>query len=101
MPHTRPKKAGRNAETPTEPVIAGARRTEMRTEQRARPVEPRPVAKDEEPSDDEPVIRIHIGRIDVRAIQEGPPAPAAAPARPQPKRLTLEEYARERGRGER
>jgi hypothetical protein len=102
MPRTRAKEANRNAETPTtEPVIAGARRAGVRTERRARPVEPRPAAKDEEQSDDEPVIRIHIGRIDVRAIQEGPPAPAATPARQQPKRLTLEEYARERGRGER
>jgi hypothetical protein len=101
LARTRPKESGRNVETPTEPVIAREGRAEARTERTARAVVPRPAPKDAEPSDDEPVIRIHIARIDVRAIQEGPPAPAAAPARPQPKRLTLEEYARERGRGER
>jgi hypothetical protein len=101
MPRTRAKESGRNAETPTEPVIASERRAETRAERPARPVTPRPAPKDEEASNDEPVIRIHIGRIDVRAIQEGPPNTAATPTRPQPKRLTLEEYARERGRGER
>jgi hypothetical protein len=101
MPRTRAKESGRNAETPTEPVIASERRAETRAERPARPVTPRPAPKDEESSNDEPVIRIHIGRIDVRAIQEGPPNTAATPTRPQPKRLTLEEYARERGRGER
>lgn len=63
-------------------------------------VRPRLPQNESRDVDDEPVIRIHIGRIDVRATHEAPPTPAR-PARPEPKRLTLEEYARERGRGER
>jgi hypothetical protein len=46
-----------------------------------------------------PIIRIHIGRIDVRAERETPaPKPVRKPVTPQ---LTLEEYARLRSRGER
>lgn len=63
-------------------------------------VRPRLPEQETRDADGEPVIRIHIGRIDVRAIHDAPPAPTR-PSRPEPKRLTLEEYARERGRGER
>jgi len=42
---------------------------------------------------DAPVIRVTIGRIDVRAVT--PPAPQAAPPAP-PLRLTLDEYLRQR-----
>ena len=42
-----------------------------------------------------PVVRIHIGRIDVRAITPPPPQPASKPAPAQP-RLTLDEYLRQR-----
>jgi hypothetical protein len=49
---------------------------------------------------DAPVIHVRIGRIDVRAVVETPPT------RPQPRRsgrppLELEEYLRQRNRGER
>jgi hypothetical protein len=46
-----------------------------------------------------PIIRIHIGRIDVRAERETPPPKPVRP--PVTPRLTLEEYARLRSRGER
>jgi hypothetical protein len=42
-----------------------------------------------------PVVRIHIGRIDVRAITPPPPQPASKPAPAQP-RLTLDDYLRQR-----
>jgi hypothetical protein len=53
-----------------------------------------------EASASEPVIRVTIGRIDVRAVMPFPaPAPRpAAPAAPPP---SLEEYLRKRSRGER
>jgi hypothetical protein len=45
----------------------------------------------------EPVIRVTIGRIEVRAAAPAPPpAPAARPASPQ---LSLEDYLRRRGEG--
>ena len=47
-----------------------------------------------------PVIRVHIERIEVRAV----PAPAAAPDRPLPAprpRLSLDEYLRQRNEGQR
>lgn len=56
------------------------------------PIEPQPAPQ--------PVVRITIGRIEVRAERENTPRPAR-PARPEPGRLTLEEYARQRSRGER
>ncbi len=43
-----------------------------------------------------PVIRVTIGRIEVRAAAPAPAAPAARPAAP---RLGLEEYLRRRGEG--
>ena len=49
-----------------------------------------------EPASAEPVIRIHIGRVDVRAMQ---PPPAHAPARPQGPRhdlMTLDAYVQQR-----
>lgn len=71
--------------SPVTPAPPGPARDVVRIEERAR--------------EESPAIRIHIGRIDVRAVHE---APAEAPApRPQLKRLTLEEYARERERGQR
>lgn len=46
------------------------------------------------------VIRIHIGRIEVRAERERAPAPPSRPA-PVAPRLTLDEYSRQRSNGER
>jgi hypothetical protein len=46
-----------------------------------------------------PVIRVTIGRIDVRAVAEVPPPSSAR--RPAAPRLSLDEYLRERARGER
>ncbi|HEX4963268.1 MAG TPA: hypothetical protein VF173_20730 [Thermoanaerobaculia bacterium] len=42
----------------------------------------------------EPVVQVHIGRIDVRAAQ--PPAPQRRPARPSGPRLSLEDYLKRR-----
>lgn len=42
-----------------------------------------------------PVVRIHIGRIDVRAVTPPPSQPASKPAPAQP-RLTLDDYLRQR-----
>ncbi len=44
---------------------------------------------------EQPVVRIHIGRIEVRAITPPPPQPASKPAPAQP-RLTLDDYLRQR-----
>ena len=46
-----------------------------------------------------PVIRVTIGRIEVRAVH--PPAPASKPAKPRLPKLSLEEYLRKRQRGSR
>ncbi len=46
-----------------------------------------------------PVIRVTIGRIEVRAVTAAAAAPAAAPARPESRRGTepsLEEYLKRR-----
>ena len=65
-------------------------------------VRPREVKSESAPTtvrEEGPVIRVTIGRIDVRAIQE---APAARPDRPSPPAgVPLEEYRRQRLRGER
>ncbi|CAN5908759.1 hypothetical protein BH23GEM7_BH23GEM7_23950 [soil metagenome] len=47
-----------------------------------------------------PIVRVSIGRIEVRAITEAPPPPPAV-RRPAAPRLSLDEYLRERARGER
>jgi len=44
--------------------------------------------------DHAPIIRVTIGRVDVRAVTQAPPARRATP--PAPK-LSLEEYLRSRG----
>ena len=48
----------------------------------------------------QPSIRISIGRVDVRAIMPAGPAKAAMPARPKPA-LSLESYLKEREEGKR
>ncbi|MFN7949727.1 MAG: hypothetical protein U0Z53_30520 [Blastocatellia bacterium] len=47
-----------------------------------------------------PVIRISIGRVEVRAVMPTAPAPRTAPARPRPG-LSLDDYLREREGGKR
>ena len=54
-------------------------------------LKPREESNRAEPS----VVRIHIGRIDVRAITPPPPQPASKPAPAQP-RMTLDDYLRQR-----
>jgi len=68
----------------------------------ARPLAP-PPARRTQPSGEDPaapVIRVTIGRIDVRAQLSAAPA-ARAPRRAPPAALSLEDYARERREGKR
>jgi hypothetical protein len=44
-----------------------------------------------------PIIRVTIGRVEVRAIH--PPAPAPKSAKPAPSKVSLEDYLRKRERG--
>ena len=44
-----------------------------------------------------PIIRVTIGRVEVRAIH--PPAPAPKPAKPAPPKLSLEDYLQQREKG--
>ncbi len=50
---------------------------------------------EESEQDETTLVRIHIGRIDVRAVPPAPTQPASKPAPAQP-RLTLEDYLRQR-----
>jgi hypothetical protein len=52
-------------------------------------------ASEESNRTEPPVVRIHIGRIDVRAIMPPPSQPTSKPAPVQP-RLTLDDYLRQR-----
>jgi hypothetical protein len=44
-----------------------------------------------------PIIRVTIGRVEVRAVH--PPAPAPKPPKPSPPKLSLEDYLRQRSKG--
>jgi hypothetical protein len=46
-----------------------------------------------------PIIRVTIGRVEVRAVQS--PAPGPKQAKPRPPKLSLEDYLRKRERGAR
>lgn len=46
-----------------------------------------------------PIIRVTIGRVEVRAIH--PPATAPKPQKPAPPKLSLEDYLQQRGKGSR
>jgi hypothetical protein len=78
------------------PVPAPERPATVRAE--ARPVVPRPAlrsppattARAAAPDREQQVVRITIGRVDVRAVQE--PAQQAPRPRPAPPRMTLAEY---------
>jgi hypothetical protein len=74
---------------------------------RPAPVVPRPATPprarqpgDTAEEDDAPVIRITIGRIDVRAVSDASRQPEPR-RRPDPPRLGIDEYLRQRMRGER
>jgi hypothetical protein len=47
---------------------------------------------------EEPVVKVTIGRIDVRAVMAAPSPPSQPAARPMPQ-LTLEEYVKQRREG--
>jgi hypothetical protein len=80
------------------PLIADARQSETRTSSTGRNLEkpsniisPHEEAMEVEP----PVVRIHIGRIEVRAIVPPAVKPAAKVTPPQ-QRMTLDDYLRQR-----
>jgi hypothetical protein len=54
---------------------------------------------EQRPSTSPPIIRVTIGRVEVRAIH--PPAPATKPAKTAPPKLSLEDYLHKRERGSR
>jgi hypothetical protein len=54
---------------------------------------------DQRSSGPAPIIRVTIGRVDVRAVQS--PAPAPKRAKPRAPKLSLEDYLRKRERGSR
>jgi hypothetical protein len=64
------------------------------------PANLRPAAPRPEPMiEPRPAVKIHIGRIDVRAVHQAP-APRAKPVSPAPK-MTLDDYLRQRNEGKR
>jgi hypothetical protein len=85
---------------PLEPGAPDGSSVRAVSQPRPRPASPKAATRRERADEPSQVVRIHIGRIEVRAVHEPPPAPAPTPP-PQPRRLTLEEYARQRQRGER
>jgi hypothetical protein len=54
---------------------------------------------DQRSSKSPPIIRVTIGRVEVRAVQS--PAPEPKLAKPRPPKLSLEDYLRKRARGSR
>jgi hypothetical protein len=54
---------------------------------------------DQQPSTSSPIIRVTIGRVEVRAVHQ--PAPAPKPARHLPPKLSLEDYLHKRERSSR
>jgi hypothetical protein len=52
---------------------------------------------DQRSSTTPPIIRVTIGRVDVRAVHQ--PTPAAKPAKTSPPKLSLEDYLHKRERG--
>lgn len=101
----RPIDAGGPWQEPAEPPQRAARAPLIAKNVRravsapSRPPEESRLARTE-PASIEPSVHVRIGRIDVRAVMEPPPAPPPQrlPRRP---RLDLEEYLRQRNRGER
>jgi hypothetical protein len=98
------KPVGRQAEqhaTPlqNEPIPVKAVRESV-APQPSLPVAARPAASPAQLSEaSEPVVQIHIGRIEVRAVTPPPSAPASRP-RPSGPKLSLEDYLHQReGKG--
>jgi len=54
-------------------------------------------AVDQRPSTTPPIIRVTIGRVEVRAVHQ--PTPAPKPAKGSPPKLSLEDYLHKRERG--
>lgn len=75
------------------PAAAALRGTE-----RALQVPTRLSARDRERTASEPAIRIHIGRVDVRAVTAAVPAPPA-PRESKRALMSLDEYVQKRDRG--
>lgn len=84
------------------PVIAQTSRLSVQTAE-LHPIQPRrrkdflPV--DQRSSKSPPIIRVTIGRVEVRAVQS--PAPGPKQAKLRPPKLSLEDYLRKRERGSR
>ena len=107
--------AHKDSPTIRQPAHAGkrtsvVRKLDVETKRMIIPLgpEPRPVefgrAKDFSPveqrsSTSSQIIRVTIGRVEVRAIH--PPAPAPKPVKPVPPKLSLEDYLHQRERGSR
>jgi hypothetical protein len=58
---------------------------------------PRIAVRDRPQTASDPVVRIHIGRVDVRAVMAAPPRPA--PRDRRQRLTTLDEYVLKRERG--
>lgn len=84
------------------PVVAGERATAAVRAgglERARPVAARLSARERE-SAAEPAIRIHIGRVDVRAVTAAVPGPSPRASQDSTRALmSLDEYVQKRDRG--
>jgi hypothetical protein len=103
-PPVRTPPAAGAAEVPATSTDAATRRVRVPLVRAVRDPEAAPSQRvrdepSERPSNENSVVHIHIGRIDVRAIQDAPPpVRMASPHKP---RLSIEDYARQRERGER
>jgi len=72
-------------------LVGSSRTVPGRMDKSMNVLQPREESNHAEP----PVVQIHIGRIEVRAITPSPSQPASKPAPAQP-RMTLEDYLRQR-----
>lgn len=110
---TGPSPESHSDETPAEPVAAGPRSPSPRTERREQPPAsdftplvpmpaqapsiPPPIPRPAE--SERPIVRITIGRVEVRAEVAAPPQPKAPRRKEEPPRVSLQDYLRRGGAG--